>query len=248
MGRLDGKVAMVTGASTGIGRAITRRFIAEGGSVLALARTLADLETLASENPQRIAVHSCDVSEAEAVDAAVAFCQARFGRLDILVNNAGVSGPAGLLLHEIPVNAWDEVIKINLRSNYLTLRAAIPLLQRDGGAVINIASTGGLIATPRNSGYYASKGAVVQLTRAAAMDYVRHGIRVNAICPGVINTPILDGAPAAMIETIVERVPMQRLGEPEEIAALALFLASDEAGFITGSIYTADGGATAGSA
>lgn len=247
MGRLDGKIAIVTGASTGIGRAITQRFVAEGASVLAVARNAQNLEALAAENPQKIHTCSCDVAVPEQVDAAIALCKQKFGRLDILVNNAGISGAAGKLLHEMPIDAWDGVMNVNVRGVYLMLRGAIPLMLEHGGAVVNIASTGGLIATSRNSGYYASKGAVVQLTRAVAMDYVQRNIRVNAICPGVINTPILGGAPSPMIEAILARVPMRRLGEPEEIAALTLFLASDEASFVTGSIYTADGGTTAGS-
>jgi NAD(P)-dependent dehydrogenase (short-subunit alcohol dehydrogenase family) len=248
MGKLDGKVAIVTGASTGIGRAITLRFVAEGASVLALARNAGNLEALAAENPDRIATLSCDVAVPEQVDAALALCKQRFGRLDILINNAGVSGAAGKLLHEMSIDEWDGVFNVNVRGVYLMLRAAIPLLLERGGSVVNIASTGGLTATPRNSGYYASKGAVVQVTRAAAMDYVQNNIRINAICPGVIQTPILGGAPSPMIEAIVSRIPMRRMGQPEEIAALAAFLASDEASFITGSIYTADGGQTAGSA
>ncbi|MET0379151.1 MAG: SDR family NAD(P)-dependent oxidoreductase [Spongiibacteraceae bacterium] len=248
MGKLDGKVAIVTGASTGIGRAITKRFIAEGASVIALARDEKKLAALAAENPGKIITQSCDVAVPEQVDAAIALCRQTFGKLDILINNAGISGPAGMLLHEIAIKDWDGVFDVNVRGVYLMLRGAIPMLLERGGAVVNIASTGGLVATPGNAGYFASKGAVVQVTRAAAMDYVQNNIRVNAICPGVIETPILGGAPSSMIESIVSRIPMRRMGQPDEIAALTLFLASDEASFITGSIYTADGGQTAGAA
>jgi meso-butanediol dehydrogenase / (S,S)-butanediol dehydrogenase / diacetyl reductase len=241
-GRLEGKCALVTGASTGIGRAVALRFAREGARVLGVARG-ASLETLTAESDGRIETLCCDVSDLEQVARLGNHCRERFGRLDVLCNNAGVGGRTSVRIHELEVDDWDRVLGTNLRGAFLVMKYMLPLmLESGGGSIVNMASIGSFRATPGSSAYITSKGGLLMLTRTAALEYVNDGIRVNAVCPGVTRTEILAKVPDEFQQTLTSRVPMGRMGTPEEVAALTLFLASDEASYITGAAYIIDGG------
>jgi NAD(P)-dependent dehydrogenase (short-subunit alcohol dehydrogenase family) len=245
MGRLENKIAIVTGAGSGIGRAITLRFAAEGARVIAADITDKEKE-VAAEAQGEVLPFRCDVANPEQVQALMEFCRKRFGRLDVLCNNAGIGGRSALL-HETSLEDWDRVMNVNVRGAFLVLKYAIPLMiDSGGGSIVNMASLGSFRASPRVGAYFTSKGALKLLTQAAALEYVDAHIRVNAICPGTVETPLLALAPADMREMMLKRVPQARFGTPEEVASLALFLASDEATYITGASYVIDGGRSAG--
>ncbi|TVV76633.1 SDR family NAD(P)-dependent oxidoreductase [Sphingomonas solaris] len=240
-GRFDGKVAIVTGGTSGIGAAIASRLAAEGARVL-----VTDLNPPAVAD-ERLAFHRTDVTDAAACAAMVAAAVERFGRLDILVNNAGIGA-----LDETPDMAdavWDKVMAVNVSSIFYACRAAIPAMREGGGgAIVNVASVSGLGADHGMGVYNASKAAAVNYTRSLALDCARDGIRVNALCPGAIaRTAMGVGSfgSAADQQSWIDAVPLGRLGTPEEMANVVAFLASDEASFMTGSIVTADGGTTA---
>jgi len=240
--RFIDQVAIVTGAGSEIGRAIALRLADEGANVVA-ADVSGNEHDTASLRPDRITPISCDVADPGAVDTLVQTTLDRFEQIDVLMNNAGITGPAALA-HEYRLEDWDRVMDINVRGAFLVLRAVIPTMLTQGhGAIVNTASVASYISAPGSFAYPPSKGAVLMLTRQAAAEYIRQGIRVNAICPGIIRTPILNGAPVGL-EVLADAVPMGRLGEPEEVAALAAFLASGEAGFITGQGILIDGGQT----
>lgn len=241
-GRLEGKVAVITGAGSGIGAAMALRFAAEGARVVA-ADVSDAVRRVASEAPESITPVHCDVADPVSVDALYARCDELFGRVDVLCNNAGITGPAGRT-HEYDLDAWDRVMGVNVRGAFLVLRGALRrMLENGGGSVVNTASISALVYSPGSAVYPPSKGAVVMMSRQAAIEYVRDGIRVNAVCPGLIRTPILDGATVSPDE-LGQVVPIGRLGQPEEVASLALYLASDEAGFVTGQTFVIDGGMT----
>ena len=242
MGRLEGKIALVTGASTGIGRAVALRFAREGARVIAVARGEA-LATLRSEANGAIDPQRCDVADPAQVAALAAYCRNEYGRLDVLCNNAGVGGRSNVRIHELDLEDWDRVLGTNLRGAFLVLKHLIPLmLAAGGGSIVNMASIGSFRATPGSAAYITSKGGLLLLTRTAALEYVKDNIRVNAVCPGVTRTEILDKVPEEFQQMLTSRVPMGRMGTPEEVAALTLFLASDEASYITGAAYIIDGG------
>lgn len=251
--RVKGKVCIVTGAGSGIGRAIAERLAEEGGSVLC-----ADLvESSAATTAEQITAvggeavaHAVDVSSARAVDEMVAATIERFGRVDVLVNNAGVNLPG--LLHETSDEVIDRTLDVNVKGQLYGCRAVIPhMLAQGGGSIVNVASVNGLVSEPFLTVYSASKGASVMLTKGVALDYVKHNIRCNVICPGWVDTPInyahaeLLGGLEHVYATIDSFQPIGRPGEPREIAHVALFLASDEASFMTGSVVVVDGGMTA---
>jgi NAD(P)-dependent dehydrogenase (short-subunit alcohol dehydrogenase family) len=242
MKRLDGKIALVTGASTGIGRAVTLRFAAEGARVLAVARG-AGIDELAVNSQGHIEALRCDVADPGQVARMADYCRARFGRLDVLCNNAGIGGRTNVRIHELDVEDWDRVLNTNLRGAFLVMKHTVPLmLAAGGGSIVNMCSIGSFRATPGSSAYITSKGGMLMLTRTAALEYVDDNIRVNAVCPGVTKTEILEKVPEEYQQMLTSRVPMGRMGTPQEVASLTLFLASDEASYITGAAYIIDGG------
>ena len=251
-GRIADKVCVVTGAGSGIGRATAIRLAEEGGRVLC-----ADIDFASSTETARLAgtiggvasAREVDVSDPRAVDAMIADAVERFGRLDVLVNNAGVNIPG--VLHEVTDEVIDRTLAVNVKGQIYGCRAAIPhMLAGGGGSIINISSVNGIVSEPYLAVYSASKGASVMLTKGVALDYAKRGIRCNVICPGWVDTPInyahaeMLGGLAHVYETIDSFQPIGRPGEPREIAHVVLFLASDEASFMTGSIVPVDGGMT----
>jgi NAD(P)-dependent dehydrogenase (short-subunit alcohol dehydrogenase family) len=251
MGRLEGKVAIVTGGASGIGAATLRRLSAEGARVVC-----ADVNDDAGERVAReistaggIAAHRhCDVSELGQVEAVVAFACQAYGGLDIIFNNAAWSG--GGYVHTIDPVIWDKSLRVMLTAVFYGIRAAVPaMLERGGGSIINTASVEGLFGEILASPYATAKAGVINLTRNAAIEYGRVGIRVNSIAPGVVETPMLELMLRAGKRSRAELEEMHALGRllrPAEIANLVLFLASDESSAITGANLVIDGGLTSG--
>jgi len=246
MARLAGKIAIVTGGSRGIGRAIVERFLVEGACVVTNSQHEPPVPFPAGD---RLTWLRGDVTRADDVQALFATAE-RFGGLDILVNNAGLQ--LERTIEHTSEADWDRVLAVNLKSVFLCSRAAIPALRRrGGGAIVNIGSYDGFVADPNLAAYCAAKGGVHALTRAIAVDHGRDGIRCNAICPGWIETDMLEAYyrslpdPAAARRKIGEIHPAGHTGRPADIANLALWLACDEAAFVTGQLFTADGGLTA---
>ena len=244
-GRLQDKVAVITGAASGIGRASAVRFAAEGARVV-----VADLADDAGQAVARqidgLYVHA-DVTDASSVEAMYAAALARFGGLDVCFNNAGISPPDDDSILDTGLEAWQRVQDVNLTSVYLCCKAAIPImLERGGGSIINTASFVALMgAATSQISYTASKGGVLSMSRELGVQFARQSIRVNALCPGPVNTPLLRELFAKDAERAARRlvhIPMGRFAEPEEIAAAACFLASDDASFITASTFLVDGG------
>ena len=244
-GRLDGKVAVITGAASGIGRETARRFAEEGAKVC-----VADLahepgkETAAEVDG--IYVHA-DVTDPEDVQSMYREAAERFGGIDVLFNNAGISPPDDDSILETELDAWDRVQNVNLKSVYLCCKYGIPhLLERGGGSVINTASFVAVMgAATSQISYTASKGGVLAMSRELGVQFARQGVRVNAICPGPVNTPLLQELFAKDPEKAARRLvhlPMGRFAEAVEIANGALFLASDESSYVTASTFLVDGG------
>lgn len=245
MGRLDGKVAVVTGGASGIGRASARRFASEGASVV-----VADLDeaggTAVAAEVGGLFVRA-DVTTPDEVAAMYDRAISTFGDLDVCFNNAGISPPDDESVLTTELDAWRRVQEVNLTSVFLCCKEGIArLLEHGGGSVINTASFVAVMgAATSQISYTASKGGVLALTRELGVQFARRGVRVNALCPGPVNTPLLQELFAKDPERAARRlvhVPMGRFGEPEEIAAVAAFLASDDASFITASTFLVDGG------
>jgi NAD(P)-dependent dehydrogenase (short-subunit alcohol dehydrogenase family) len=245
--RLAGKIAIVTGAARGIGAAIATRFVEEGAAVLIVDR-LAE-EGAATAQSIRAAGHRCefiaaDVTDEAAWEAITASCEKAHGPANVLVNNAGVNRYEPLI--EETLEGWHEVIAANLTSVFLGMRAAIPgMIAAGGGSIINISSTWGLVAAESAAAYHASKGGVTLLTKNAAVTYAAQGIRANSIHPGPVNTAMLGGMTEADVAVELAKQPMGRVADPDEIATAAVYLASDEASFVTGAAFPVDGGYTA---
>ncbi|MAG32241.1 MAG: 3-alpha-hydroxysteroid dehydrogenase [Deltaproteobacteria bacterium] len=247
-GRLEAKVALITGASRGQGAAEARRFVAEGARVLVTDILDEQGRALADELGAAAAYRSLDVTDPDQWDAAVAAAVECFGALHVLVNNAGTGIVAPL--DGLDLEEHRKILDVNLNGVYLGMRAAKAALAATGNAsIVNTSSIDGLVGVLGMTSYSASKFAVTGLTRSAAIELGPLGIRVNSIHPGVIRSPMVEDAPEeirARLDRLMARQPIKRMGEPDEIAALALFLASDEASYITGSQIVIDGGHLAG--
>ena len=251
MVRLKDKVAIITGAASGIGLAAARRFLAEGARVVVadVQDASHEVDEMTRQGGEALFVQA-DVSSEAQVNALVERTVAAFGRLDVLVNCAGVE--LSKKITDTSEAEWDRLMSVNLKGVFLCSRAAIPVMWRNGGGVIvNIASELGLVGGSEIAAYCASKGGVVQLTKAMAIDHAAGGIRVNCVCPGPVSTPLLEAiigassSPEEERRRIAEKTLLKRLGRPEEIASVILFLASDESSYLTGSVVAADGGWTA---
>ena len=256
--RLEGKAAIVTGAASGLGRAIALMFAAEGARVVCADLDAAGAEATASQighdGGEAVAV-TTDVASEEAARSCVARAVARLGRVDCLVNSAGIVRDGTAM--DTDLATWNLVIGVNLTGLWLMCRAVLPhMKERRAGSIVNIASVGALVAAPSNAAYITSKGGVAALTRSIAIDFAPDNIRANAICPGTVPTPLVinhyinrgevaAGDVAAGIAATRQRYPLRRHGTPEEIAALAVYLGSDESGFMTGSLLPIDGGISA---
>lgn len=242
-GRMAGKVALITGAARGQGAAAARLFAAEGARVV-----LGDvLDTEGAEIAAGLAgarYQHLDVTADADWEAAVAAAERGFGGLDVLVNNAGLTRARGV--EQTRDEDWDRVIAVDQTGAWRGMRAALPALRRrGGGAIVNVASIYGLVGSRSSTAYHAAKGALLAMTRQAAAEYAAQGLRVNAVLPGVIDTAMLADIRDDWLRALVARTPMGRLGRPEEVAAAMLFLASDEASYITGALLAVDGGYTA---
>jgi NAD(P)-dependent dehydrogenase (short-subunit alcohol dehydrogenase family) len=250
MGRLEGKVTIVTGAAGGVGRAAVARFSAEGARVVA-CDVVEDTRDLAASTDRNGGFYRrTDVARESEVVALVSETCERFGKIDVLYNNHGIM--VGKPFLETTMQEFDRVIEVNLRSVFLlSLHVAREMVAARRGSIVNVASVGGIVGFPGMAAYGAAKGGVVQLTRSMATDLAPFGVRVNVICPGVIDTPM----PRKYLENVEDKAAawkamenmhlMKRLATPEEIVAAALFLASDEASFFTGAVIPVDGGLTA---
>jgi NAD(P)-dependent dehydrogenase (short-subunit alcohol dehydrogenase family) len=243
---LDGKVAVITGAGSGMGLSAAKLFHAEGASVV-LADISGKEQKVAAELGEGAVGITADVSRPADAKAMIDLAVERFGGLDILCNVAGVDGSLVTLVESTEAN-FDLMIDVNLRGVFLTMRNAIPhMVKRGGGTIVNIASTAAIIGAPKLAAYAASKGGVIALTKAAAVEYAKDGIRVNAICPGIINTPMMQAAVVrnpGVAEYFAGLVPMGRIGEAHEIANPMLFLASAQSSYITGVVLPVEGGQT----
>jgi NAD(P)-dependent dehydrogenase (short-subunit alcohol dehydrogenase family) len=248
------KVLLVTGGGSGIGRAAALAAAREGARV-----AVADIDLAAAQETVRLittegaesAAFKADISRAAEVDEMVASVVAAFGRLDAAFNNAGVAqwqvGAAGKKLTELDEEAWNRVLAINLTGTWLCMKAEIRQMQaQGGGSIVNTASISGLMGMQRSGAYVTSKHGLIGLTKAAALEYAESGIRVNCICPGFTDTVFVQSAMALRGEQILASVPLKRLGQPEEIAEMALWLLSERARYVTGGAYPVDGGVMAG--
>jgi len=247
MGKLENKVSLITGAASGIGAATAKLFGREGATVIVADIDEANGQRVVEEIGGSAVFHKTNVSEPGEVESMVKFAFERFGRLDVLHNNVATAGsvaPVG----EMPVESWQRAIAVTLSGVFYGMRFALPqMVAQGGGVIVNTASVSGLAADYMLGAYNAAKAGVINLTRTAAIEYARKNIRVNAVCPGSVATPPLlralgDGEGRRLLE---DHHPIGRLGLPEEIARVVLFLASDDSSFMTGSIVVADGGISA---
>jgi NAD(P)-dependent dehydrogenase (short-subunit alcohol dehydrogenase family) len=251
-GRLNEKVAIITGAGSGIGRASALRFATEGAWVVisdinedGARGTLELVRAQLGERAEHVFVQRCDVAQEDDVAALVAAAVGRFGRLDCMFNNAGLPGAVGPLT-QTSVDAWDRTFAVLVRGVFLGIKHAAPAMRERGGTIINTASIAGLNAGAGPSAYSACKAAVISLTRSAAVELGPEHIRVNALCPGLILSPMLErGQNTDLPRVLAGAQPWPEAGLPEHIADVALFLASDDSRFVTGEAIVADGGITA---
>ena len=253
MTRLAGKTVLITGGGTGIGRACALLFAREGARVAVAGRRAEPLSALAAEiynaGGEALAVQ-CDVTDVGEVERAVRLSVHRFGRLDVVVNSAGALAIG--TAEETSEVHWDRMIAVNLKGTFLVSRAALGELRKSGGgSIINIGSVLSLVGMKQRAAYAASKGGVMQLTKAMALDHAHEGIRINCICPAIVETELIRDLlaqqkdPEALRRQRIEQIPLGRMGRPEDVAQMALFLASDESSWLTGAALPLDGGLTA---
>ncbi|MBH0190480.1 MAG: SDR family oxidoreductase [Nitrospira sp.] len=249
MKRLEGKVAVITGGNAGIGEAVAKRFALEGASVVVTGRRQQELDRVVKivrqSNGRALAVAGSVTDEVQAQDV-VRKTLDSFGRIDVLVNNAGI-GDFGKRLHEIDDATWDKIFDINLTGVFRMTRAVVLQMLKQGcGSIVNISSVASVVGIPGLSAYSASKGGLDALTRAVAIDYAKDGIRCNVVNPALIDTPMAAPLMAnpEMLQSILTQYAIRRAGTPEEVAGMVLYLASDEAIWVTGGTFTIDGGMT----
>ncbi|TDI89675.1 MAG: SDR family oxidoreductase [Candidatus Dadabacteria bacterium] len=247
--KLEDKVAIVTGAGSGIGRAIAVGLSKEGAKVVVVDMNLdAAEETMKeiSKTKNNSFVIKTDVTKGSDVDTMATRTLEQFGQIDILVNNVGIPGSQeAMLLHTTPEEEWDRVVSVNLKSVYLCSKRVIPeMIKQGAGKIINLSSVAGIVAFPGRAAYTATKGAVSLLTKAMALDYSKYNINVNALCPGMIETPMtkwrLDNP--ELRKEVLNWIPMERIGVPDDITGAAVFLASSDSNYVSGHLLVVDGG------
>ena len=247
--RLAGKVALVTGGGSGIGRAVCARFAEEGAHVVVTSRTAEHVEAVAAEVGAEEAF-PLDVADGDSVASGVRRVVERFGMIDVVSNNAGIELTHGPRVVDTTDEEWERVLRVNVTGAFLVCRAAVPHMPQ-GGSIVNMASINSFIAWSNDTPYTTSKGALLQFTRALALETASDGIRVNCVCPGIIDTPLTDSFleladdPDALRREYEQVSPFNRMGTPREVADCVLFLASDEASFVSGSALLVDGATTA---
>ncbi|WP_044870085.1 SDR family oxidoreductase [Pseudomonas sp. LFM046] len=248
--KLKNKIALITGAGAGIGEATAKLFAQQGAKVVVADRNIEQAQAVADAIGEQAVAVQADVANAEQVKAMVEAAVGHFGGLDILVNNAGF-GTLGTVV-TLEEDTWDQVVDVNLKGVFLCSKYAIPeIVRRGGGAVVNLASTISVVGIKDRAAYVAAKGGVAALTRAMALDHALEGVRVNSVAPGVIASSYYDRMfeqvpdPVAFKKGLEARSPLNKMGEPTDIANMILFLASDDSSFATGAMFTVDGGYTA---